>query len=262
VQPCLSQVPAFVLERNRRVAGQKLHYDGESVFQQSACLALLNSDHDAVGRKGTGPKSKHGAPARQMIQQHQPFGYPEGIVVGDADDSGAKPDVPGPLGRRRDHQFRRGRDLGAGRVMFAKPGFVIAAAIEPLDQFQVALQGKRGVDPRLMERGEKDSEAQPRIHGHSSRYLRRLGRNFSFVSALFWEHRLPRDRCQRNCQFCARVGTSHRNLVGSHGRRNMFACSRPCPPFSQCRSAVAALFSGGFSVNSKEDEIEKITSDS
>ena len=49
-------------------------------------------------------------------------------------------------------------------MVFAEPRLVVAAAIEPLDQFEIALQGECRIDTGLVEWREKDAEAQALIY--------------------------------------------------------------------------------------------------
>ena len=100
-----------------------------------------------------------------MIEQHDALRHPERIVIRDADHASAKPDITGALGSGRDHDFRRRGKLSACGVMLAKPRLVVAAAVEPLDKFEIALQRQRRIDTRLMEWCEKNTEAQSLAHG-------------------------------------------------------------------------------------------------
>ena len=54
-------------------------------------------------------------------------------------------------------------------MMFAAPGFVIAAAIEPLNKLRFALQRERRIDAWLVERREKDAKTKSMRHAYSSR---------------------------------------------------------------------------------------------
>jgi hypothetical protein len=49
--------------------------------------------------------------------------------------------------------------------MLAEPRLIIAAAIQPLDEIEIALQCERWVDARFMEGREKNAEAQALAHG-------------------------------------------------------------------------------------------------
>ena len=49
MQSSFAQVPAVVLERDGLFAGEQLGDDAQSVFKQPARLALLQSNHNAVG---------------------------------------------------------------------------------------------------------------------------------------------------------------------------------------------------------------------
>ena len=82
MQPRVAQIPAIVLERDRLVAGEKLRDDAHPVFQQPAGLALLQADHDAVGRQRARTETEHGTPLSQMVEQHDAFGHPQRIVIG------------------------------------------------------------------------------------------------------------------------------------------------------------------------------------
>src|SRR6516162_761413 len=65
--------------------------------------------------------------------------------------------------------------------MLAEPRLIIAAAIQPLDEIEIALQCERWVDTGLMEGREKNAEAQPLAH---------WGRSSAFMWGLRW----PPDR--------------------------------------------------------------------
>ena len=105
MQPRVTQIPAIVLERDRLVAGEELRDDAHPVFQKPAGLALLQADHDAVGRQRARAETEHGTPLSQMVEQHDAFSYPQRIVIGHADDAGAELDVTGSLGGCGDHDF-------------------------------------------------------------------------------------------------------------------------------------------------------------
>ena len=98
MQSSFAQVPAVVLERDGLFAGEQLGDDAQSVFKQPARLALLQSNHNAVGGQRTRANAKHRSPARQMVEEHDALRKPQRIVVRDADHAGAELDVPGALG--------------------------------------------------------------------------------------------------------------------------------------------------------------------
>jgi len=56
-------------------------------------------------------------------------------------------------------------------VVLAEPRLIIAAAIEPLDEIEIALQRERWVDAGLVEGREKNAEAQRWLIGRSSALL-------------------------------------------------------------------------------------------
>jgi hypothetical protein len=44
-------------------------------------------------------------------------------------------------------------------MMFADPGFIVTKLIEPLDQFQIAVDRQRGVVADPVKRSQEDAEA-------------------------------------------------------------------------------------------------------
>src|SRR6516225_5482314 len=99
-----------------------------------------------------------------MVEEDDALSHPQRIVIRNADHAGAEFDVTRALGRRRYHDFRRGGELGASGVMLAEPCLIIAAAIQPLDEIEIALQCERRVDAGFMEGREKNAEAQALAH--------------------------------------------------------------------------------------------------
>src|SRR5438128_1974442 len=80
------------------------------------------------------------------------------MVVGQAGDAGAEPDVARALGGGGDEDLGRGDQLPAGRVVLADPDLVVAEPVEPLDQLHVAVHRERGVFAEAVEGGEEDAE--------------------------------------------------------------------------------------------------------
>src|SRR5215472_18523976 len=111
-----------------------------------------------------------------MVEEDDALSHPQRTVIRNADHPGAELDVTRALSRRRYHDFRRGGELGAGGVMLAEPCLIIAAAIQPLDEIEIALQCKRWVDAGLMEGRKKNAEAQALAHGT---FLRLYDRAFA-----------------------------------------------------------------------------------
>ena len=96
----------------------------------------------------------------EVIQQHQPVGDPERVVVRERDDPGAEPNPLGAFGGRGDEDLREADDLAAGGVMLADPHFVEAEGVEVLDELEVALQGERRIGARPVERGDEISKPE------------------------------------------------------------------------------------------------------
>ena len=59
-----------------------------------------------------------------------------------------------------DEHLGAGDQLAAGRVVLTDPGLRIPQAVEMRDQFEIAVQGKRRVDPGLVHRREEDPELE------------------------------------------------------------------------------------------------------
>ena len=91
----------------------------------------------------------------------------ERMVVGQRDDPGAEPDVPGPLRRRRDEHLGAGDDLEAAGMVLPDPGFVIVEPVEPLDELEIALDRENGVLVEGVKRCEEDAEPDVAAHGVS-----------------------------------------------------------------------------------------------
>ena len=164
VQARVDELPAIVLEIDGLVALQQPHDDAEAVFQIAPRVRLLDADHRPVGRQRARSDAEHHAPAREMVEQDDALGDPERVVIGEADDAGAELDMARPFGRHRHEDFGRGADLRSRRMMLAAPGFVIAAAVEPLDQLEIALQRERRIDAWLVERRQKDPKTKTIRH--------------------------------------------------------------------------------------------------
>ncbi len=72
-----------------------------------------------------------------------------------------------PLGRGGDEDLGAGDDLGAGGVVLADPGLVVAELVEVHDQVEVAFEGQRRVLTGRVERRHEDSETKTIRHEDS-----------------------------------------------------------------------------------------------
>src|ERR1700730_10550756 len=127
---------------------------------------MFDADHRPVGRQRARPDAEHDTAAREMVEQDYALGDPQGVVIRKADDAGAQPNRPLPSSRHGHEDFRRSADLRSRRMMFAEPRFVIAAAIEPLDELKITLQRERRIDAWLMKRRQKDAKTKPMRHAY------------------------------------------------------------------------------------------------
>jgi hypothetical protein len=61
-----------------------------------------------------------------------------------------------------------GDDLGAGGVVLADPGLVVAQLVETADQLEVTLEREGGVLPGGVKGGQEHAEAEGPVHGQPS----------------------------------------------------------------------------------------------
>ena len=160
MQAGVAQRPPLVLEVDRVVGPQQLHDDVDALGQQLACLALVEADHGRVGGQRTGAEPQHEPAPGEVVEQHGPLGYPQGVVVADADHPGAELDATGAGRGGGDEDLGRGDDLAAGRVVLADPRFVEIEPVKVLDERQIPLEGQRRVLAGGVERRHEDAESQ------------------------------------------------------------------------------------------------------
>ena len=149
------------------LAPQQRHQRVEGLVHHAALLARVDPHAEGVARERPRPDAEHGAPLRHVVKLHHPVGEREGVVVGQRDDAGAEPDMPGALGGGGDEQFRTGDDLEAAGMVLADPDFVVVEPVEMLDQLHIPVETGGRVLVHRVERGEEDSEAERRGHGNS-----------------------------------------------------------------------------------------------
>ena len=113
-------------------------------------------------------------PARHVVELHEALRHHQRMVVRQAGDARTELDVLGAVGGDADDDLGRGDDLPARRVVLADPRLVVAEGVEPLDQFQVAVERQGGVVADAVERGEEDAEAQA-VVGHGGTFSLRDG---------------------------------------------------------------------------------------
>ena len=81
-----------------RLAGQQRQDHLERFFHPRPQLGRLDAVHPGVGRQLAGADPEHRPALGQVVEQDDPLGDLEGVVVGQRDDAGAEPDL---LGARR-----------------------------------------------------------------------------------------------------------------------------------------------------------------
>ena len=68
-------------------------------------LRRLDAQHVGVRDERARTAAKHRAASRHVVELHETVRDEERVVIRQAGDAGAEHDVPGPLGRGRDHQL-------------------------------------------------------------------------------------------------------------------------------------------------------------
>jgi hypothetical protein len=116
-----------------------------------------------VRRELAGSAAEHGAPAREVVEQHEAIGEHQRVVIGERVHAAAEADVLGARGRRGNEHLGRRDELEAARVMLADPDLVEPEVVEVFDQLEVAFECERRVLPGWMKRGHEESEAHSPI---------------------------------------------------------------------------------------------------
>ena len=165
MQARLAQLEPVGLHGDRLVTAQQGHDCGQRFIHARPLSDWFDAEHVGVGGQGAGAAAQHGAPAGHVVELYEALGHQQRMVIGQAGHARAQHDVPCALGGSRDHQFRRGNQLPAGRVVLADPGLVIAEVIEPLDQLHVAGEGQGGIFADSMEGRQEDSKLESTM-GH------------------------------------------------------------------------------------------------
>ena len=152
--------PASVHGQRRRVA-QQAHHHVERLGHHRPQAVGVDPQHARVREVPAGPDAEVDAPAREVVELHDPVGNHQGVVVGEAHHAGPQPDVAGALGRHRQEDLGGGDRLPAGAVVLPHPGLVEAQLVQPHDQLEIAFQGEGGVLSGLVVRRHEDAEAHP-----------------------------------------------------------------------------------------------------
>ena len=145
------------------LAAEQRHDRVERLVHARALHVGGDAEHVRVGGELSGPATEHGAPAREVVEQHEAIREHQRVVVGERVHAAAEPDVLGAGRGRGDEHLGRRDDLEAARVVLADPDLVEAEAVEVLDQVEVALECERRVLPGRVERGHEESEAHAAI---------------------------------------------------------------------------------------------------
>ncbi len=88
------------------LARQQANEDVQVGFQQLARVGWGQPDHRRVGGQRARSDATDDAAVGEVIEQHQPVGRPQRVVVRQRDDTCPEPDPLGPFGRRGDEHLR------------------------------------------------------------------------------------------------------------------------------------------------------------
>ena len=174
LQAGLDQLVAGSLDRDRLVAAQQVHEHIDVGLQRLPGVGGVETQHDRVGGERAGTDAQHRPATGEVVQQYEPVGHVEGVVIGQRDHPGAQLDVLGDLRGMRDEHHRVADRLHPARVVLPEPGLVEAHPVEQLHQLDVALQRVRRVLPhRHVVRRQEDAESHS---GHGRSVIRLLRR--------------------------------------------------------------------------------------
>ncbi len=81
MQPGIAEGQAIGGVVDGLVAGEELHHDRHVLLEQRAHLAGFEAEHRGIGRQCPGPDAEHDATVRQMVEEHDPLGGPQWVVV-------------------------------------------------------------------------------------------------------------------------------------------------------------------------------------
>ena len=165
------------------LAGQKARDDVDRVRHAVALGLGIDAEHHRIRWQEAWPKAEHRPAARLVVELNDAVGHHQGMVVGQRDDPGAEPDVPGALGRGGDEQFGLPVDLIAARMVLADPRLGKAELVEPRHQLEIALHAEQRVLVVGMERRQEYPRAKCAKLGHAAPPVNKLGRDTTGCSS-------------------------------------------------------------------------------
>ena len=154
----IAQLKEGSVDRDAALFGKKPLDRLDALDHPITLRRRLDSEHVRVGRERAGTASEDDAPTGDLIEHRETVRDIERMVIRHADDARSQHDPLGACGSDGHEDLRRRDNLPSGGVMLADKGFIEAEFIEPFDQFQVALEGERGIFADPMERGHEDAE--------------------------------------------------------------------------------------------------------
>ena len=149
------------VERDAALLGEEPHYRLDALDHLAALLGRVDRQHVRVGCERARAASEHHAPARQMVEQCVAVRDVERVMVRDADHARAEHDAARAPCGGGDENVRRRNDFPSRGMMLADEDLVVAGAVEPFDEFEVALETKRGVFAGAMEWRHENAEFHP-----------------------------------------------------------------------------------------------------
>ena len=135
LQPRVLQREPVGLHRDG-LAAQQRHDRVERLVHARALRVGGDAEHVRVGRELARTAAEHGAATREVVEQHEPVGEHQRVVVRERVHAAAEAEVLRARGGRGDEHLGRRDDLVAAGVVLADPRLVEAEAVEVLEQLR------------------------------------------------------------------------------------------------------------------------------
>jgi hypothetical protein len=161
------------------LAGEQAGDNVDRVGHTVALSVGIDAEHHCIRRQETGSKAEHRPTAGLVVELDNAVRHHQGMVVGQRDDPGAEPDMPGALGGGSDEQLGLPVNLIAARMVLADPRLGIAELVEQLHELEVALDTKQRVFVVGVERWQKHPRAKCAKLGHAAPPSLKIGQDIS-----------------------------------------------------------------------------------
>ena len=138
----------------------------EGLVHSSPLCAGLNSQHVGIRDQGSGAHPHHYPPSCQVVQEHYPLGHHQWVVIWKADNPCSELDMASPFRRNRNEYLWGGYGLPSSAVVLTYPCLVKSQRVQPLNELQVAFEGKCRVFTHRVKGTHKYTERHSFRKGH------------------------------------------------------------------------------------------------